>query len=191
MPFAGRRDHGVDRRAEVPAFVSDITAMSPQQFVDREKSPPERRVVQALRRSRRAPGARASTLIAGTTSGLRLDASPPSLRHAPDSAWQRFMFWLLAPAPREAAPPLNRLPAVRDDFLRAIGDLPGEAAHALRHRIVHAHSLRDLWHLRPEVFKLVGIEHSQWLAEQRVLTLNRHFPVRHSRSQFGTLGAPT
>jgi hypothetical protein len=123
-----------------------------------------------------------------STSALRLDASPPSLRHAPDSAWQRCMFWLLAPAPQEAAPPLNRLPRVRDDFMFAVADLPGEAAHALRHRILHAHSLRDLWHLRTEVFSLVSVEHAQSEAEQRLLRLNRHFPMRATRSQFASLG---
>lgn len=132
-------------------------------------------------------GGRRSTL-GPSTSSLRLDASPPSLRHAPDSAWQRFMFWLLAPAPEEAAPPLNRLPLVRDDFMHAIADLPGEAPHGLRHRIAHARSLRELWHLRAEVFSLVGLEHAQLEAERRVLRLNRHFPARARRSQFGSFG---
>jgi len=131
---------------------------------------------------------RGSTQASGS-SHLRLDASPPSLRHAPDSAWQRFMFWLLAPAPQEAAPPLSRLPKVREDFMLAIADVPGAAAHGLRHRIVHAHSLRDLWHLRVEVFSLISVEHAQSEAEQRLLRLNRHFPVRATRSQFGSLGA--
>ena len=98
------------------------------------------------------------------------------------------MFWLLAPAPQEAAPPLNRLPRVREDFMFAVADLPGAAAHALRHRILHAHSLRDLWHLRSEVFSLVSVEHAQSEAEQRLLRLNRHFPMRATRSQFGSLG---
>lgn len=152
---------------EVAASVSDITGMPTLILAHRRRNAPQRG------RDSRA-----------------LDTSPPSLRHAPDSAWQRFMFWLLAPAPQEAAPPRNRLPAVREDFLLAIADVPGAAAHALRHRIVHAHSLRDLWHLRAEVFNVVGIEHAQCEAEQRLLHLNRHFPVRSGarRSQFGSLG---
>ena len=137
-------------------------------------------VVRSTRMGRRST-------LGPSTSSLRLDASAPSLRHAPDSAWQRFMFWLLAPAPEEAAPPLNRLPLVRDDFLLAVADLPGEAAHVLRHRIVHTRSLRELWHLRAEVFGLVGVEHTQREAEQRVLKLNRHFPMRAARSQLGAL----
>lgn len=151
---------------------------------DRHAHGPRFRGVAAV--DRPSSAGRRSTLGPSTASP-RLDASPPSLRHAPDSAWQRFMFWLLAPAPQEAAPPLNRLPAVRADFLDAVADLPGQAAHALRYHITHAHSLRDLWHLRADVFSLVGLAHSQREAEHRLLRLNRHFPVRHSRSQFGAL----
>lgn len=151
---------------EVAASVSDITSMPTLILATRRKARPHR-------------GRDSRTL----------DTAPPSLRHAPDSAWQRFMFWLLAPAPHEAAPPRNRLPAVREDFVLAIADVPGPAAHALRHRIVQAHSLRDLWHLRAEVFNVVGIEHAQGEAERRLLHLNRHFPVRSARrSQFGSLG---
>ncbi|MBL8287195.1 MAG: hypothetical protein JNL85_04345 [Rubrivivax sp.] len=160
-----RPDHvGMD--TEVAASVSDITSMPTLTLAPRRGNAPQRG------RDSRA-----------------LETAPPSLRHAPDSAWQRLMFWLLAPAPQEAAPPRNRLPAVREDFLLAVADVPGAAAHALRHRIVHAHSLRDLWHLRAEVFNVVGIEHAQGEAQQRLLRLNRHFPVRSARrSQFGSLG---
>jgi len=148
---------------------------------------PTKRLGHVVRFAAGARAGRRSTLGPGTSS-LKLDSSPPSLRHAPDSAWQRFMFWLLAPAPQDAAPPLNRLPRVRDDFMFAVSDLPGEAAHVLRRRILHAHSLRDLWHLRADLFSLVSIEHSQAEAEDRLLRLNRHFPMRASRSQFGRLG---
>ena len=140
------------------------------------------RTARGLRLSRQG---RHSTLA--PSSGLRLDASPPSLRHAPDSAWQRFVFWLLAPAPNEAAPPLNRLPGVREDFIAALADLAGDEADGLRYRVVHSSSLRELWHLRTEVFRLVGLKHSQGEAERRLLRLNRHFPMRASRSRFGTL----
>lgn len=141
---------------------------------------------------------RRSTLT-GATSHLRLDASPPSLRHAPGTLWERILFWLLAPAPHEAAPPLNRLPSVRGDFLAAIGDVGDDEAaavraalryqvQALRQRIQSARSLRELWHLRAEVFRIVGLAYDQGEAERRLLTLNRHFPVRPARrSQFGGL----
>lgn len=171
-------------RCEVPAPVSDIT---PMPLPSEHLRQPKKSLGQVVRLVGRGRAGRRSTLGPGT-SHLKLDSSPPSLRHAPDSAWQRFMFWLLAPAPQDAAPPLNRLPRVRDDFMFAVSDLPGEAAHVLRRRILHAHSLRELWHLRADLFSLISIEHSQAQAEQRLLRLNRHFPMRASRSQFGRLG---
>lgn len=129
---------------------------------------------------------RRSTLLP-TTSTLRAECRPPSLCHAPDSAWQRFMFWLLAPAPQDASPPLNRLPGVRTEFLAALADVDSEEAEELRLRIQNARSLRDLWHTRAELFRQLGIAHNQYEAEQRLYLLNRHFPTRAPRSQFASL----
>ncbi len=128
---------------------------------------------------------RRSTL--GAPSSLRLGAQPPSLRHAPDSAWHRLVFWLMAPAAHDSAAPPSRLPRVRGDFLAALADVDDDRAGALRHRIDSAHSLRELWHLRAEVFQLVGVTHSQFEAEQRLVQLNTHFPTRAPRSQFAGL----
>jgi hypothetical protein len=128
---------------------------------------------------------RRSTLLG--TSALRLDCAPPSLCHRPTGPWQRLMFWLLAPAPRDAAPPLNRLPAVRSEFMAALADVASEEAEDTRWGIQNARSLRELWHLRTDVFRLVAVAQSQVEAEQRLLMLNRHFPARAPRSQFGVL----
>ncbi len=121
-------------------------------------------------------------------SSLRIEVCPPSLRCAPDgSVWQRLMFWLMAPAPRHAAPPVNRLPGVRMEFLATLADIDSEEADALRLRIRDTRSLRELWHTRAEVYRVVGVAHSQDQAEARVNLLNRHFPTRAPRSQFATL----
>jgi hypothetical protein len=152
-------------RLKFPARPSDNTSMSPLILLPR--------------------AGRRSTLSA--PSSLRLSSAPPSLRHAPASPWQRLLFWLLAPAPHEAAPPLNRLPPVRRDFIAAVSDLEGAEANALRHRIVGARSLRELWHLRAEVFHIVSLQHDQGEAERRVMQLKHHFPARAPRSQFGGL----
>ncbi len=128
---------------------------------------------------------RRSTL--GGSTGLRVECSPPSLRHAPSSAWQRLLFWLLAPAPQDAAPPLNRLPAVRREFMAVLSDILSESAEPLRASILEAYSLRDLWHLRADIFGVIGRERSQSEAQQRLLLLNRHFPSRAPRSQFAPL----
>lgn len=129
---------------------------------------------------------RPSTLLPNTST-LRAECRPPSLCHAPDSAWQRLMFWLLAPAPHDASPPLNRLPGVRTEFLAALADVDTEDAEQLRLRIRNACSLRDLWHTRAELFRQLGVRHSEFEAEQRLLLLNRHFPTRAPRSQFAAL----
>jgi hypothetical protein len=126
-----------------------------------------------------------STLGPGTTTHLGLQ--PPSLRQAPASTWQRLLFWLLAPAPGDAAPPMNRVPAIRVEFMRAVADIDSDEADQLRNRIALARSLRELWHLRAEVFRVVGLALSQREAEGRLGLLNRHFPTRAPRSQFGSL----
>lgn len=120
-----------------------------------------------------------------TASGLRTDVCPPSLCHAPDSRWQRLLFWLLAPAPQDAAPPVRRLPGVRADFHAAVADLTVVPdAGALVRRIEDSHTLRELWHLRTEVYRLVALQHSQAEADARLAALNRHFPTRAPRSGF-------
>ena len=128
---------------------------------------------------------RRSTLL--DSSAFRVQCGPPSLRHAPGSLWQRLMFWLLAPAPRDAAPPLNRLPGVRTDFMASVADISSEEAEQVRLRIHESRSLRELGHVRAELYRVVALTHSQAQAEQRLLLLNRHFPTRAPRSQFASL----
>lgn len=122
-----------------------------------------------------------------STSAGRTEVRPPSLCHAPDSAWQRFMFWLLAPAPFQASPPLSRLPAVRTEFLETLRDIHTLDAKLLKDRIGFTRSLRELWHLRTEVYRVVAVARSQAEAEERVAELNRHFPTRSPRSGFAPL----
>jgi hypothetical protein len=128
---------------------------------------------------------RRSTLDA--PSSLRVEVCPPSLRQSPASPWQRAIFWLLAPAPQDASPPSNRLQAVRGDFMALLDDIDTDAAGALRQRIADARSLRELWHLRAEAYRVIGLGYSQSVAEDRLARMNRHFPTRAPRSQFAPL----
>lgn len=128
---------------------------------------------------------RPSTLAAA--SGMRVEVCPPSLRCQPATAWRRCLFWLLAPAPHCAALPPDRLPGVRLDFMATMADLGDAEADVLRQRIDDARSMRDLWHLRSAIYRVVGIAHSQSQAELRLALLNRHFPTRSPRSQFAVL----
>jgi hypothetical protein len=139
-----------------------------------------------LRLGRPGFGRPSTTLISPTSQ--RPEVCPPTLRAAPvvGNGWQRFLFWLMAPAPHESAPPTSRLPGVRTEFLATLSDIASEDADTLRHRIHGTRSLRELWHLRAEVYRVVGVAHSEWQAEQRVALLNRHFPTRAPRSQFST-----
>lgn len=79
------------------------------------------------------------------------------------------------------------LAAARKDFFAAVADLELPAAGALLDRIEFARSLRELWHLRAEVFALVSLELSQLEADRRLARLNAHFPSRSPRSGFGSL----
>lgn len=121
-------------------------------------------------------------------SSLRVEVCPPSLRFAATGgAWQRAMCWLLAPAPHAAATAPSRLPEVRSEFLATLADIEGPDADLLRHRIHGARTLRELWHARAEIYRVVGVAFSQFQAEERLGPLNRHFPTRAPRSQFATL----
>jgi hypothetical protein len=114
--------------------------------------------------------------------GWRAEVCPPSLRQAPRSAWNRLWFWLLAPGPLQSSPSLNRLPPVRQDFIDSMGDIRGDDAIALCLRIGQARTLREMWHLRADLYHVVALNHSQHEAERRLAELNRHFPTRAPRS---------
>lgn len=117
-----------------------------------------------------------------TPSAFRVEVRPPSLRHAPASLGQRLLFWLLAPAPQDAAPPINRLPAVKQEFHACLADVRLGSAMALRGSIDGARSLRELWHLRAEMYNTIGRAHSEQEADRRLDRLNRHFPTRAPRT---------
>ncbi|MGL6108939.1 MAG: hypothetical protein ACRC2B_02445, partial [Rubrivivax sp.] len=76
------------------------------------------------------------------------------------------------------------LPPVRQDFIDSLDDIRTEPAGALCTRIGQARTLRELWHLRAELYHVVALDQSQHEAERRVSRLNRHFPTRAPRSGF-------
>lgn len=126
---------------------------------------------------------RQSRLPAPSTLGSsRIEVCPPSLRQAPESLGERIVFWLTAPSPLEAAPPPSRMPAVREDFSACVLDLHGAEAGDVLARIARAHTLRELWHLRTEVHRVVALERGERVAGERIAQLNRHFPTRAARA---------
>ena len=131
----------------------------------------------------------------------RIVVCPPALLHRPamfTAGWRAGLRdwlntgWNSAPVPTElrAARTANGNPnfdRVREEFLQSLADIRTQQAGELQGRIHTSRSLRDLWHLRPEVFKLVAIRFSQAEAQNRLDRLNRHFPTRSPRSGFAPL----
>jgi len=90
-------------------------------------------------------------------------------------------------ASNDSQPPagITPLPVVRLEFAEAVADVPTRAADELAHRIHQARSLRELWHLRADVFNVVSCHCDQAQARSRLARLNRHFPARAPKSGFG------
>ena len=84
-------------------------------------------------------------------------------------------------------PSFTVLAATQAEFADALNGVPPWQAAALRERIRRANSMRELWHLRVDVFSLVALHLSQAAAEERLAWLNRRFPTRGPRSGFAEL----
>ena len=102
-------------------------------------------------------------------------------------------WWCMAPwAPWASGDRIRKnlsptLVEARREFIAMLADLAGGETMLLRTRIQRALSLRELWHLRAEVFSLVAVQRNQTEAEDRLAWLNRYFPTRSPRSGFGSL----
>lgn len=131
----------------------------------------------------------------------RVEICPPALQR-PRPGWrQRLLDWLAGSWPEATAeadeiddePVVARgvtpLEAARDEFAQALADIVTGAAIDLGMRVRRARSLRELWHLRTEVFNVVSRHAGQGEATERLQRLNRHFPVRAPRSGFGGFDA--
>ena len=80
------------------------------------------------------------------------------------------------------------LSMVRREFVDALKDIRTQQAGDLLGRIRTARSLRDLWHLRTEIYNLVATHRDETEAGVRLARLNRFFPQRANRSSTGALG---
>ena len=85
------------------------------------------------------------------------------------------------------SPGERALAAARSTFLAGVADIPGPHSAGLQQRIRAATGLRDLWHLRADVFALVSRALDQSTAQSRLAMLNRHFPTRSPGSGFAPL----
>ena len=119
----------------------------------------------------------------------RPEICPPQRQHAPQHWLGRVKNWLVTGWPGTSTPasiPPERslaLTAACQGFLRRRGRSELPAAAALLDRIEYAKSMRELWHLRAEVFALVSLgSASSGSRPAPRVTLNRHFPTRAPRS---------
>lgn len=98
---------------------------------------------------------------------------------ATPSGWRR---WLQRQG-RAASP--SGLALARQEFVASLADLPLVDVQALRRLIGVAGSLRELWYLRPEVFRTIALHRSEGEAQRRLQALDRHFTRRFGPSGYG------
>jgi hypothetical protein len=139
-----------------------------------------------------APGVRVCHLAEITSisggAGRRAEVAPPSLFSRNRPAWKRvvidFWCWLwdIDELPRRPAT-TSGLGKVKAEFNAALWDLQSLHANEVRDHVEHARSLRELWHLRAQVFKVISVHRGQIEAQLRLDGLDAHFPVKSSRRQ--------
>lgn len=121
-------------------------------------------------------GRRPAAADTTTQRASRIEVRPPAAWGQADSVWNSLWEWLRQsddPAHR----PVRTLEAARLDFCLALSDLTTRDAADLLRRGEHARSLRELWHLRAELYSIVARHRNQPEADRRLGRLNRHFPT--------------
>ena len=113
---------------------------------------------------------------------LRMNVCPPDVVPHRDSLWTAALRWLVG-GDVDVAPALRTpLERARSEFVAALGGLEEVDQNGLLKRAQHARSLRELWHLRSELYTLIARRVSQTEADARLARINQHFPTRAQRS---------
>lgn len=117
------------------------------------------------------------------SSSFRKEVRPPALFARSQPHWRRWVatawHWLWDDQDLEDHPRvLQGLNQVKTEFLSVVWDLQSYTATRARESISQARSLRELWHLRADVFRVIAVHRGQAEAYRRMESLNRHFPVR-------------
>jgi hypothetical protein len=110
---------------------------------------------------------------------------PPAVWGQAEPVWRSVWDWLRS-SPGHDERRSEALERARGDFSAALQDVPGDAAKDLRRRGQSARSLRELWHLRADLYSMVARHRSQGEADRRLQLVNRHFAT----SQQTTTVAP-
>ncbi len=116
----------------------------------------------------------------------RFASQAPVLLRWVSQCW-RWLWDLDAPAPKPA--PISEIRQIRAAFHAALMDMQSAKAYQVRYQIEASRSLRELWHLRADVFEIVAENRGEGEAKRRVAVLNRHFPDGPARSPRETRSA--
>ena len=112
----------------------------------------------------------------------RMNVCPPDVIARSDSLWSATLRWLVG-GDVEAVPSLRTpLEKARGEFVAALDGLLEVDHNGLLKRAQHARSLRELWHLRSELYTLIARRVSQVEADTRLARVNQHFPSRAQRT---------
>jgi len=109
---------------------------------------------------------------------IRIDVCPPDVCPPRAGLWHMTRLRLS----RTATGPRTPLDRARAEFVRATEGLATEDCGDLVRRAQHARSMRELWHLRSELYTLIARRASQQEADTRLARVNQHFPTRAQRS---------
>ena len=113
---------------------------------------------------------------------LRMNVCPPDVCPKSDSLWSTALRWLVG-GNVETVPALRTpLERARSEFVAAMAGLAEFDPQDLLRRAQHARSLRELWHLRSELYTLIARRISQPEADARLARVNQHFPTRAQRT---------
>jgi hypothetical protein len=113
---------------------------------------------------------------------LRMNVCPPDVVPKRESLWTATLRWLVG-GDTDAAPALRTpLERARAEFVAALAGLAEVDHNGLLKRAQHARSLRELWHLRSELYTLIARRVSQVEADTRLACVNQHFPTRAQRT---------
>lgn len=107
----------------------------------------------------------------------RTAVRPPAVWGQAEPVWKALWQWMRSGSAPADQRRLATLDEARRDFAQALADLPADDALDLRRRGQSARSLRELWHLRAELYGVVARHRSQAEADRRLRLVNRHFPT--------------
>ena len=113
---------------------------------------------------------------------LRMNVCPPDVCPQAESLWTATLRWLVGGNVEEVPALRTPLEKARAEFVAAFDGLLEHDHNGLLKRAQHARSLRELWHLRSELYTLIARRVSQVEADARLARVNQHFPTRAQRT---------